>query len=129
MMMDLSIYGVAVISGSLYSRFYGMSIRAHHHLSGDCLDLRSANNGYPFCHKTFLKLRCHLPWCKERKGQDYSYYLSPTTLAKRNKAGKKMCPSVEGDSSGWIHTLRVVNTYTNAPCGTLVFFHTGWHDF
>ena len=23
MMMDLSIYGVAVISGSLYSRFYG----------------------------------------------------------------------------------------------------------
>ena len=24
MMMDLSIYGVAVISGSLYSRFYGI---------------------------------------------------------------------------------------------------------
>ena len=27
MMMGLSIYGVAVISGSLYSRFYGMSQR------------------------------------------------------------------------------------------------------
>ena len=26
MMMGLSIYGVAVISGSLYSRFYGMCI-------------------------------------------------------------------------------------------------------
>ena len=69
-----------------------MSIRAHHHLSEDCLDLRSANNGCPFCHKTFLKLGCHLPWCKERKGQDKSCYLSQKTLAKRNKAGKKMCP-------------------------------------
>ena len=29
MMMGLSIYGVAVISGSLYSRFYGM-------VGGDC---------------------------------------------------------------------------------------------
>ena len=29
MMMGLSIYGVAVISGSLYSRFYGMSKRLH----------------------------------------------------------------------------------------------------
>ena len=26
MMMGLSIYGVSVISGSLYSRFYGMSV-------------------------------------------------------------------------------------------------------
>ena len=68
-----------------------MSIRAHHQLSGDCLDLRTANNGCPFCHKTFLRLGNHLPQCNERKGQVYSCYLSQKTLAKRSKAGKKTC--------------------------------------
>ena len=29
MMMGLSIYGVAVISGSLYSRFYGIHFKIH----------------------------------------------------------------------------------------------------
>ena len=34
MMMDLSIYGIAVISGSLYSRFYGILQPANilHHI-------------------------------------------------------------------------------------------------
>ena len=31
MMMSLSIYGVAEISGSLYSRFYGMSLYHERH--------------------------------------------------------------------------------------------------
>ena len=31
MMMGLSIYGVAVISGSLYSRFYGISLSSSKH--------------------------------------------------------------------------------------------------
>ena len=37
MMMGLSIYGVAVISGSLYSRFYGISLLVFHHFRLYCL--------------------------------------------------------------------------------------------
>ena len=44
MMMDLSIYGGAVISGSLYSRFYGIRVVIIHvhHKKHTCTCIRAA---------------------------------------------------------------------------------------
>ena len=47
----------------------------------------------PFCKGVFRGLGNHLPRCKERKGQDYSAYLSLKTLAKKSgKSFHQPCP-------------------------------------
>ena len=52
MMMGLSIYGGAVISRSLYSRFYGIYI----YIMGHMLSRTSYAQSYVVCSETFIRL-------------------------------------------------------------------------
>ena len=52
----------------------------------------TGHSTYPFCNGSYLKLRKHLPHCKERDGRDYTHLLSAKTLGNRSQSKKTECP-------------------------------------
>jgi len=61
-----------------------------------CLEMSSTHpvTPCPFCNQLFKKLGIHLPHCKERRGKDFSMYLSRKTIQKKaGPASSKPCPT------------------------------------
>ena len=73
-----------------------------------------------FCHKGgFKRLGNHLPRCPERKGRDYSLFLSKKTLSKRAKSSSckfKFCPRCHKSFSRLDTHLRPSATCRSVPC-------------